>query len=364
MNETDKQKFVNDITLKITKYEKERKKRLLNLIFQQIGILILICFLLYLLSFGDIFYKFVIITILFCSTLWFFQNINRQNKNYKNYLKSKCKKYIFKVLGISMIKDVGTTVQELRKSNLFSIFTDVEQDDVISGCYKSTEYEISETKLTLTLKDIPWTVFKGIIISFKSNKNIEAPTIITSKKDINIRNFPIPANYLIIISLCFLVLGIFTCYMLDITSLNSITVEKILFLITSNWLTILCLLAILLFYLYQKKQMQSSKLEDISFDKRFNVHTKDQVEARYLLTTGFMDRLNSLETAFGSSNKIKCSFFDDKIMFAIPNKKDLFELGSLFTPIGSTKSIEKFCDELTAVEEIIDHFKLNEHIGL
>ena len=114
----------------------------------------------------------------------------------------------------------------------------------------------------------------------------------------------------------------------------------------------------------EAKQMQSSKLEDISFDKRFNVHTKDQVEARYLLTTGFMDRLNSLETAFGSSNKIKCSFFDDKIMFAIPNKKDLFELGSLFTPIGSTKSIEKFCDELTAVEEIIDHFKLNEHIGL
>lgn len=364
MNKTDKQKFVNNITIKITKYEKERKKRLLNLIFQQISILILICFLCYLLGLGDVFYQFAIITILFCSTMWFFFNIKNKNKDFKNYIKLKCKKYIFKVLGISMMKDIGTPIQVLRKSNLFSIFTDVEQDDVIIGCYKSTEYEISETKLTLTLKGIPWTVFQGIIILFNSNKNIAAPTIITSKNDKNIRNFPIPINCLTIIVLCLLGLGIFLCYMIDITSLNSITTEKILFLITSNWITILCILAVFLFYLYQKKQLQSSKLEDISFDKRFNVHTKDQVEARYLLTTSFMDRLKSLETAFGSSNKIKCSFFDDKIMFAIPNQKDLFELGSLFTPIGSTKSIEKFYDELTAIEEIIDHFKLNEQIGL
>ena len=41
----------------------------------------------------------------------------------------------------------------------------------------------------------------------------------------------------------------------------------------------------------EKEKLQDVKLEDISFDKRFNVYTKDQVEARYLTTPTFMERL-------------------------------------------------------------------------
>ena len=44
----------------------------------------------------------------------------------------------------------------------------------------------------------------------------------------------------------------------------------------------------------EKEKLQDVKLEDISFDKRFNVYTKDQVEARYLTTPTFMERLKNL----------------------------------------------------------------------
>lgn len=76
-----------------------------------------------------------------------------------------------------------------------------------------------------------------------------------------------------------------------------------------------------------------------------------------------MDRLQNLRTAFGTQ-KIKCSFFDDQIMFAISTRKDLFELGSLFKPLSSNSDVEKFYKELSSVQQMIDHFRLSQKTGL
>ncbi len=51
-------------------------------------------------------------------------------------------------------------------------------------------------------------------------------------------------------------------------------------------------------------------------------------------------------------------------MFAIPTKKDLFELGSLYHSLKSQKQIEEFYNELESIQQMIDHFKLNENTGL
>jgi hypothetical protein len=76
-----------------------------------------------------------------------------------------------------------------------------------------------------------------------------------------------------------------------------------------------------------------------------------------------MEKLYNLKTVFGAKN-IKCSFFDDNLMIAIDTQRDLFELGSLFKPIKDTVSIERFYDEITAIFDMIDYFKLNEKIYL
>ncbi|MBR1460374.1 DUF3137 domain-containing protein, partial [bacterium] len=62
--------------------------------------------------------------------------------------------------------------------------------------------------------------------------------------------------------------------------------------------------------------------------------------------------------------KIKCSFIGDKIVFAISTNKDLFEIGHLFTPMKSSKQIEKLYNEIVSIIEMIDYFKLNERTGL
>ena len=62
------------------------------------------------------------------------------------------------------------------------------------------------------------------------------------------------------------------------------------------------------------------RLEDPVFDKLFNVYSNDQIEARYLLTTTFMERLIEVEKAFGSQ-KIECSFYKQSLVMAIHLKK-------------------------------------------
>ena len=105
------------------------------------------------------------------------------------------------------------------------------------------------------------------------------------------------------------------------------------------------------------------KLEDPKFAKRFNVYSSDQVEARYLVTPSFMERFQNLNTAFGAK-KAKCSFYDDKIMFAISTNKNLFEVGSIWRSLEDPKTLNQLFDELYSIYSMIDYFKLDQKIGL
>ena len=126
----------------------------------------------------------------------------------------------------------------------------------------------------------------------------------------------------------------------------------------------LALLVFCLVWHYKNKdKFDKAKTEDVIFDKRFKIHTQDQVEARYLITTGFMERLNELKLAFGTKN-IKCSFFDNKIMIAIQTHRDLFELGSLYKTCPTNKDIKRFYHEMLAIQKLITHLKLTNKTGL
>lgn len=75
-----------------------------------------------------------------------------------------------------------------------------------------------------------------------------------------------------------------------------------------------------------------------------------------------MERFLNLTTTFGS-NKAKCAFFDDKVMFAISSCNNLFEFGSLFKAIDASKNIG-FFNEIFSILDMIDYFKLDKKIGL
>lgn len=281
-------------------------------------------------------------------------------RNFKRYIKAnfmskflKCFKEIRRISDENSARIFST--KELKASNLFSTFNTIKVDDAFKGNYNGVDYKITEIKLIQEGSKNSTTAFKGVILSVPSNKTIKANTIIATKRDMNIRNYPtgiIASIILVPILICEWFLSL--KFSSDIDNFIKLIVLTIITLI------IICS------FIEKQKSMQTVKLESTNFEKRFNVFSKNQVEARYLLTPTFIEKFTRLYTAFGT-NKAKCSFYkdfsgNDRIMFAISTNRDLFEPGNLFTPINEPKYM--FLSDFISIFNMIEFFKLDEKTKL
>jgi len=104
--------------------------------------------------------------------------------------------------------------------------------------------------------------------------------------------------------------------------------------------------------------LEKVKLESPDFEKRFIVYSTDQVEARYILTPSFMERLVRLQQM--TSDDASISFVHTNIYMAIPMKNALFE-PSVFR-MNDFSRLEQFRSTIQIVYEIIDELKLNERL--
>ena len=274
------------------------------------------------------------------------------SKKFKQDIKEICKPTFAKCFNNLRWKDSEDFDSEIyRRSGLFSSFNREEYDDIFTITHDGVKIKVIETHLEdehgsgKNRRII--NVFKGVVIIFPSNKRVKAQTIVTTKGDKNIRNSITGITASVITSSLLLIGFIFVRDFFNIFIYGAV------------------LLIFAFSYINQKRnnKMRDVKLEDVEFDKRFQVASEDQLEARYLITPAFMDRLKGLQTGFGTE-KIKCSFFNDKIMFAISTKEDLFEVGNLFVPLNDSKQMTKFFNELTSILEMVDYFKLDQKIGL
>lgn len=275
------------------------------------------------------------------------------NSKLKNKIKQTFIPKIIQTIGEIHWNTGNTIISDtiLEKSKLFGDYNIRSNDDTFEGKYNGIEFKVSETNLSYESgsgdKRTVSTVFNGIIILIDSNKETKAHTIIETK---------VKAIQKIIkkISLSVLILWF------SILSIgNGIHTNNITALVVGIVLPLVIIL-----FIFPKNQMMSMKLEDSDFNKKYIVTTEDQIEGRYLITTGFMDRFKNLQTAFGTKN-IKCAFFDNKVMFALHTNKDFFELSEgLFHSLKHPKRVKSFYEETTAIYDIIDYFKLDEKTGL
>ena len=100
------------------------------------------------------------------------------------------------------------------------------------------------------------------------------------------------------------------------------------------------------------KGMKRASLEDPEFEKIFEVYTTDQVESRYLLTPDLMQELVNLEKAF-HGGKLKCCFHGGEMYITLQGG-NLFEPGSMFTPLDSPSRLRELLEDFAAVFHIID----------
>lgn len=186
---------------------------------------------------------------------------------------------------------------------------DLSGNDQVIGKHSGVPFQLCDLSVSRTLnfsneKDAPDAVFSGQIFIAKFNKQFKNDVYLIPKK-------------------------IESLFNTDDTSLH-------------------------LEYLGEKVQ-----LEDPEFMKLFSVYAKDQVEARYILSTSLMQRIKDL--AKNKKDKYLISFRNNRISIANHSNKNNFEI-SMFKSITKTKQTQAFYQELCAQLKIIDDLKLNINI--
>lgn len=208
-----------------------------------------------------------------------------------------------------------TPSEDIDKSVLFGYYDKQTGDDFFTGKYKDVKIQVSEERLTRRVKTKNGyrdaLVFGGIIIVLEMNKKFLGQTIV--RKDWGIFNFLMMAP--------------------------SCRIGQ------------------------QSVKMSRVQLEDSVFEKQFEVFSTDQIEARYLLTTAFMERILEVKRRF-HGKKIRLSFFGSKLMIAMETSQDMFETTSLFTTTARYGRMREVVSQFYAIFSTIDVLKLNQHLGL
>lgn len=193
----------------------------------------------------------------------------------------------------------------LNSQILHSDFSSVVVDDVFTGQYKDVNYNIveaiyrKEVRSKGSKSSSHQRIFNGLLITLDMNKNFNSHTIIRPE----------------------------------------------------------------VFELITVKDLKKTTLEDVEFEKKFNVYTNDEVDARYLITPSFMERLNNIKLSF-KAPFIECAFYQDKLIIAMDSLPDMFHVGSIWKPLTDESQYFQMFEEILSIIKLIDHFKLDQKIGL
>lgn len=110
-------------------------------------------------------------------------------------------------------------------------------------------------------------------------------------------------------------------------------------------------------------QLERVALEDPIFEREFEVYGDDQVGARRILTTTFMERLRMLAKDVGDG-RMQAAFYEGKFLAMIPCRKNRFEPSLTLEPGAARRDLERFAEELKDILQIADRLRFAEDIGL
>ncbi len=140
----------------------------------------------------------------------------------------------------------------------------------------------------------------------------------------------------------------------------------------------------------KQRMFEEVNLESVTFMGNRKVYSTDQVEARYLLTTAFMDRLEKLGDNFNYSTADGRTLTDEEfsarvtassligerdtydvsavfvagfVYLFVPTRKDFFEIDTTQSLLDYEQFYSIY-NEINAILDIIDFLKLDKNLGL
>ena len=210
-------------------------------------------------------------------------------------------KYYDKNLNILEYENFQKHVEKLKFFKKFNIYM---CDDIVKGRYNGLNLTIADILLQYKSehqKDNIEDIFDGILICSDCNKNFHSTTVVR----------------------------------LDEGALNQLN---------------------------EVTGLKRVRLEDPVFEKAFEVYSNDQVEARYLLTTAFMDRLLKVQKKL--KLPVTCSFENGKIYIALHSNKYWFDISIQDSCLTDIKTYQKILVDLITVLSVLDTLRTDSNIGL
>ncbi len=237
-------------------------------------------------------------------------------KKYKTKVKKKVLSKLLSYIGDFRLIKNDYTLDNIKSLNLFPIFNSVSFDDRIKGLYKLLNVDIVELSLTRSYGKSSAVVFQGLLIKVPCNKKFTGITVIRDKSS-------------------------------NPDSNNSFLGKEIS-LFNKN---------------LEKPKLDKVVLEDTEFNKFYDVNSTDQIEARYLITTAFMNRMLNMAKGKAES-KISVSFEHGHVYISVYTPfKDWFEV-PILKPTNDINNYKAIIYEIIQIMKIIDSLKLEQKIGL
>jgi len=221
---------------------------------------------------------------------------------------------VFRFCNLDYIPEGSKAISHYRPFNITPDYKPLisKTEDMVQGQYKNVDFRFEELDLQVEQgsgnRRRSLRTFKGVVVLLKFNKNFSGRTILKSDLGM-IRNF------------------------------SRKMVESRL------------------------KDLEKVALEDLEFEKIFEVYSSDQIEARYLLTTSFMERIKKLSNFF-YAKKIEASFYNDCLLLQFSSSINLFKVDSIFNQIDIAIESRKVLEQLLLIYDLIDELKLGEKTGL
>ena len=234
----------------------------------------------------------------------------------KKDFREKTKEELFKPIlaffgNLELIKKETITLKEIRKLGLYKGSQGKTDDDIIVGTYKNVPVELVESKLTL--------------------KNHGEDDSYDAQTDNNFKGL------------------IFKC-----------RINK----------KFCCRVAAGAHAYNVDDKMKIVTLEDTEFNNKFPIYSDNQIEARYLITPSFMERIKNIEDVF-TTKHVEFAFNEEYfylfINYVITNEcgaYGLFEVGEIEKTLLNKKIFISVYKQLSSIFSLIDYFKLNENTGL
>lgn len=106
-----------------------------------------------------------------------------------------------------------------------------------------------------------------------------------------------------------------------------------------------------------KEEFEEVNLEDTKFISKYKVYSDSQVEARFILTPGVIERLNNLHSVY-KAKYLRVAFKNNKITIAIHIDKDVLRLADNAVSDTTQDNFINLFNEIISIYDLIEQLKL------